>query len=174
MRAPVDAETPTDEQFAEIYNSHYRRVFGLCRYLLNSFDAAEDAAQESFLRAKARFASYDPSLSLSSWLLGIASNHCIDLLRRRGLESRLFEDDAPDPPARNPSPLSELLVRERGDAVRDALLQLPERFRVPLTLAYYNEMSYDEIAGMLSLKRTHVATLLFRAKQQLREILKKE
>jgi RNA polymerase sigma-70 factor (ECF subfamily) len=175
MNAPVDAETQSEAQFAEIYKTHYRRVFGLCRYLLNSFDAAEDAAQESFLRAKAGFASYDPRLSVASWLLGIASHHCIDLLRRRGLEGRLFEpDNVPEPAARNRSPLTELLVRERGDAVRDALLQLPEKLRVPLALAYYGELSYDEIAEILSLKRTHVATLLFRAKQQMREKLKND
>jgi RNA polymerase sigma-70 factor (ECF subfamily) len=175
MYAPVDAQTPLEHDFADIYKTHYRRVFGLCRYLLNSFDAAEDATHEAFLRAKARLASYDTSLSFSAWLLGIASNHCIDLLRRRGVETRLFEsDEATEPPSHGPGPLTSLIVEERSDAVRNALLQLPDKFRVPLTLAYYNDLSYDEIATMLGLKRSHVATLLFRAKQQIREKLDKE
>ena len=127
-----------------------------------------------FLRAQRKFSTYDTSMPLSSWLLGIASNHCIDMLRRRGVETRLFETETAEgfePSSRGPSPLSELMASERGDAVRSALAGLPERFRVPLVLAYYNEMSYDEIAAALGVGRNQVATLIFRGKQQLREKL---
>jgi RNA polymerase sigma-70 factor (ECF subfamily) len=147
----------------------------LCRYLLNSFEAAEDAAHEVFLRAQRKLATYDPSLPVSSWLLGIASNHCIDLLRRRTTEKRIFElegRDAMDSPSGGPTPLGELIAAERGHDVRHALSELPEKYRVPLVLTYYNEMSYDEIAAILGLGRNHVATLIFRGKQQLREKLR--
>jgi RNA polymerase sigma-70 factor (ECF subfamily) len=174
MVTPVDSPKPVEQDFAEIYRTHYRRVFGLCRYLLNSADAAEDATHEAFLRAQRKFAGYDHSQPLSSWLLAIASHHCIDVLRRRRLETRLFElnsfEDL-DPAARGPSPLSEILAAERSGAVRGALAALPDKFRIPLVLAYYNDLGYDEIAGILGLKRTHVATLLFRAKHQMRRIL---
>jgi RNA polymerase sigma-70 factor (ECF subfamily) len=174
MNTPVESEAPFDQHFADIYKTHYRRVFGLCRYLLNSFDAAEDATHEVFLRAQRKFATYDPSLPFSSWLLGIASNHCIDLLRRRSTEKRIFDPDSSDgtePPSGRLTPLGELIVSERGHNVRNALSQLPEKYRVPLVLAYYNEMSYDEIAAALGLSRNNVATLIFRAKQQLRQKL---
>src|SRR6266568_3227133 len=91
MYATVDSQAPSEQDFADIYKAYYRRVFSLCRYLLNSFDAAEDATHEVFLRAQRKLASYDPAFPFSSWLLGIASHHCIDLLRRRGTERRLFE-----------------------------------------------------------------------------------
>jgi RNA polymerase sigma-70 factor (ECF subfamily) len=173
MHAPVEPQA-FDQHFADIYKTHYRRVFSLCRYLLNSFDAAEDATHEVFLRAQRRLATYDPSLPFSSWLLGIASNHCIDLLRRRTTEKRIFDVDAGEtmePPSGRLTPLGELIAAERGHDVRNALSQLTEKYRVPLVLAYYNEMSYDEIAAALGLGRNHVATLIFRAKQQLREKL---
>jgi RNA polymerase sigma-70 factor (ECF subfamily) len=170
MYAVAERPMPLEDDFENIYKAHYRRVFSLCRYLLNSADAAEDATHEVFLRAQRRFDTYDSSLPLSSWLLGIASHHCIDILRRRGVETRLFEIEAEgfEPSARGPNPLAELIAAERGDEVRHALRQLPEKFRVPLVLAYYNELRYDEIGEMLGLKRNHVATLLFRAKQLLR------
>src|SRR5215510_3256580 len=105
MHIPVESQTPFNQHFADIYNTHHRRVFGLCRYLLNSFEAAEDATHEVFLRAQRKLATYDPSLPFSSWLLGIASNHCIDLLRRRNTEKRIFDVDAKDPgEARSGSP----------------------------------------------------------------------
>ena len=66
------------------------------------------------------------------------------------------------------SPLNELIRRERSEAVRQAVLRLPEKFRVPLTLRYYGELSYDEIAEQLGFTRANVATLVFRAKQELR------
>ena len=77
-------------------------------------------------------------------------------------------------PSASVSPLNELVAAERGHDVRRALSQLPDKYRVPLVLAYYNEMSYDEIAAALGFGRNHVATLIFRGKQQLREKLKKE
>ena len=110
-------------------------------------------------------------------LLGIASNYCIDLLRRRGVEMRVFETAAaelPERSSRGPGPLTQLLATEQGDRIRDALSELPDRFRLVLVLAYYNELRYDEIARMLGLKRSHVATLIFRAKQQLREKLQEK
>jgi len=174
MNTPVEPKSPFDQDFADLYKMHYRRVFSLCRYLLNSFDAAEDATHEVFLRAQRKLATYDPSLPFSSWLSGIASNHCIDLLRRRTTEKRIFDldsSDAADPPSKSLTPLGEMMAAERGHDVRNALSRLPEKYRVPLVLAYYNEMSYDEIAAALGLGRNHIATLIFRAKQQLREQL---
>jgi RNA polymerase sigma-70 factor (ECF subfamily) len=162
------------ESFSDIYKTHYRRVFSLCRYLLNSLDAAEDATHEVFMRAQRKLATYDPSLPFSSWLLGIATNHCIDVLRRRKTEKRIFEpggSDGTEPRSGRLTPLGELIASERGHEVRNALSQLSDKYRVPLVLAYYNEMSYDEIAAVLGLGRNAVATLIFRGKQQLREKL---
>lgn len=170
--------TATMEQdFTVIYEEQHGRVLRLCRYLLNSADAAEDAAHEVFLRAQSKISTYDTALPLSSWLSGIATNYCIDMLRRRGTEKRLFDVESSetlDSPSRGPSALSEILTAERGNDVRSALAELADKYRVPLVLVYYNEMSYDDIASTLGLTRNLVATLIFRGKQQLRLKLQKE
>src|SRR6187455_648410 len=93
MVEAVETGKPTDLDFEVIYNTHYRRVLNLCRYLLNSPDKAEDAAHEAFMRAHAAMDSYNPAWPLSSWLLKITSNYCVDLLRRRTRERRILDGE---------------------------------------------------------------------------------
>lgn len=160
--------------FAEIYRGLARRVFGLCRHLLGSTEAAEDATSEVFLRVQRAMSSYDTAIPFPRWLLSVASHCCVDRLRRRRVEGRLFaaEDAAPFAADESlGSPLTQLLVEEERQAVRTAIARLSERFRVPLVLRYYNDMSYEEIAAALGSNRNSVATLIFRAKKELRRAL---
>lgn len=177
MYATAESPMLTEPDFSDIYREHHRRVYNLCAYLLNSRDAAEDAAHEVFLRARRRMETYDPAFPFSKWILRIAANHCVDVLRRRGFERRLFETDASEMTelcSNQPSPLGEVISSEQSQDVRRALASLPDKIRIPLVLAYYNDSGYDEIATTLHIPRNTVATLLFRGKQQLREKLRKE
>ena len=165
-----------DADFDALYDPQARRVLQTCRYLLGSPDEAEDAAQEVFLRARQRFEQYDRARPFASWILGVASHHCIDRLRRRGREMRLFgtadiERVAAPARSREPGPLAALLVRERGREVRAAVATLPVKYRVPVVLAYFHELSYAEIGELLGIERGHVAVLVFRARQHLRRTL---
>src|SRR5207344_2358635 len=110
--------------FAELYRTHYRRVFGLCRQLLGKAERAEDAAQEVFLRAHNAFASYDQAQPFAGWILRIASNHCVDLLRRRRKELELFgteSDERIAAEADDSDVLGDLLTAERAAEVRAAV-----------------------------------------------------
>lgn len=165
------------EGLAGLYEAFGRRVLGLCRHILGSPEAAEDAQGDVFLRLPQAIERYDPALPFDRWLFGVTSHHCLDVLKRRRLESRLFaaeleEDDsasAGDQPG--PSPLAAVLTDEGRIRVRDALLGLPERYRVALALRYYGELGYEEIAAQLGVTRNHVAILIFRGKQALRRLL---
>ncbi len=175
--AIAELPMPAEKEFSDIYRDHHRRVLNLCAYLLNSRAAAEDAAHEVFLRAHRKMHMYDPALSFSNWILKVASNYCVDILRRRRKEKQLFETDSGESSefsSNQPGPLAQLLTSEQGRSIRSALGSLPDKFRIPLVLAYYNEFSYDEIAVALEIPRNTVATLLFRGKQLLREKLRKE
>ena len=160
--------------FAEAYTAHYRQVRGLCRQLLGSTERAEDAAQEAFMRAYNAFASYDSAQPFAGWIMKIARNHCLDLLRRRTKERALFGDEAEEAAAAEApgeDGLGAVLGAERAAAVNAAVAKLPERYRVPLAFAYYADADYDEIATSLGITRTHVGVLLCRAKQLLRQSL---
>ncbi len=163
------------EALGEIYRVYVRRVFGLCRYMLESRESAEDATSEVFLKLQRSIESYDGSIPFPKWLLRVASNQCIDVLRRRKRGRLVFvegeEGVALEAASSEPSPLSAVLSTEERVQVRDAIAGLPENYRIPLVLRYYGELSYDEIAQQLSLQRNYVAALLFRAKQELRRKL---
>jgi len=136
-------------------------VVRLCARLLGA-DDAEDAANEACMRAQDRLASYD---------------HGIDQLRRRSVEQRLFEPvetDLEALPGRDPSALEGLIRSESQAAVQDALDRLPERYRAPLALRYMADLDYNEIGAELGLERGQVATLLFRGKRRMRELLRGE
>jgi RNA polymerase sigma-70 factor (ECF subfamily) len=160
--------------FSELYRHLRPRVMGLCRHMLGSRAAAEDATSEVFLRLQRALADYDPARSFPAWILAIAKRHCIDRLRRANLERRLFEAEADAPPVQDavtPSPLDAVLLAEKRDVVREALKKLPEKQRHVLVLRYTCELSYDEIAEATGLGRNQVAVLIFRAKAALRRVL---
>ena len=126
------------------------------------------------MRAYKNFEKYDTGQPFWQWIASIANNHCGDLLRKRSRLTRLFGDEeteldlleAPDKQA-----LAVLIEAEDSSALNRAVAQLPDKYRVPLVLAYYNDSSCDHIAADLSISRNHVGVLLLRAKQRLRSTL---
>jgi RNA polymerase sigma-70 factor (ECF subfamily) len=162
------------DAFADLYGAYTEPVSRLCRRLLGSDDEARDARSEVFLRAREALGSYDPRRPFRAWLLAIAAHHCVDRLRRRAVEGRLFEaaDLAEETlPADGPSPLGSALARERRDQLLAALDALPPRHRAPLVLRYFAELPYDAIAELLGVGTRDVGVLLFRAKLRLRDAL---
>ncbi len=160
-----------------LYRRFARPVYGMCRNLLGSKEAAEDATQEVFMKMQRGVAGYNGSIPFLNWLFSVTSHHCIDLLRKRSREQGwVTGDELPLERASNPmaSPLTEVLVKDKGAHVREAMAQLPVKYRVPLTLQYFGDLKYDEIAERLHLNRNTVATLIFRAKQELRVLLGRE
>jgi RNA polymerase sigma-70 factor, ECF subfamily len=168
------ANSDDADALGELFREFQPRVLSLCRYLLGSREDAEDAASEVFARLPRSMKTYDATLPFPKWLMSVASHHCVDLLRRRTVEQRIFDasdEQTPEAVAHRPSPLEELVTAEERGVVRAAIARLPERSRLPLVLRYYNELTYDEIAEALNLSRANVATLIFRAKQELRTAL---
>ncbi len=164
------------EALGEIHRRYVRRAFGLCRYMLDSRESAEDATSEVFLKLQRSIESYDGSIPFPRWLLRVAGNQCIDALRRRRRGRQVIvevEDGAAviEATSSEPSPLGTVIRMEERVQLQAAIARLPENYRVPLVLRYYSELSYDEIGQQLGLQRNHVATLIFRAKQELRRKL---
>jgi RNA polymerase sigma-70 factor, ECF subfamily len=161
-------------RFDALYREHYHRVLGLCRRLLGGIDDAEDAAQEVFMRGYRSFASYRPGDPFGPWIGAIASNYCIDVLRQRRRLAGVFAESAghvADAEDTADSGADVLISAHTADAIARAVEALPEKYRLPVVLAYYADASYDDIARALGITSNHVGVLLLRARARLRREL---
>jgi RNA polymerase sigma-70 factor (ECF subfamily) len=161
-----------DEAFARLVEAYQVPVFNLCFRILGEAAEAEDASQETFLRAYRSLASYDPQRKLSSWLLSIASHHCIDRLRRRRLVSLPLEDLGPaeDPADPSPGPEASLANSERQLAVRRLLDHLAPQDRAAIVLRYWYDLPVEEIGETLGLSVSAVKSRLHRARRTMAQV----
>jgi RNA polymerase sigma-70 factor (ECF subfamily) len=163
------AHQDDDGAFTQLVEAYQRPVFNLCYRMLGDPAEAEDAAQETFIRAYTRLASYDPNRKFSSWLLAIASHYCIDRLRRRRFTLVSWDDLPPwrwlpDP---HPQPEEMALRHETQRHVRELLETLPPDYKAAVILRYWHELSYEEIAEALDSTLSAIKSRLFRARQMM-------
>ena len=165
------------EVLGAIYTAHYRHVLQVCRRFFPQPQDAEDAAAEVFLKLHRVLETRDEAVPFRPWVSQVAGRHCIDKLRRRKREkdSCMEGADVSDvPDYSTPSPLSQVLRREERLEVREQLIRLPKKYKVPLVLRYYKQMSYSEIARALKSRLPAVRMMIFRAKEELRRNLQRE
>ncbi len=161
------------EAWGDLYRRYAPAIFRFCRRALPTREDAEDATVEIFMKLREKLGQYDPGRPFSSWLYKVAANHCWDLLRRRHTRQDLETGDVATLPleSSDPGQLSRLIEEQTAGKLRAALAQLPPRARMVLTLRYYADFNYDEIAEALRLPREAVGVTLLRARHQLRRVL---
>ncbi|MCZ7543901.1 MAG: sigma-70 family RNA polymerase sigma factor [Anaerolineae bacterium] len=162
------------DAFAGLIEAYQQPVFNLAYRMLGEANEAEDAAQEAFLRAYRNLHRYDMSRSFKTWLLSITSNYAIDRLRRRRLSWLSIDEPLPPHPALTsdaPDPEGAVIDGERADLVQDLLAKLPDDYRMVVTLRYWYDYSYAEIAEMTDSTESAVKSRLFRARRALAEML---
>jgi RNA polymerase sigma-70 factor (ECF subfamily) len=149
-------------------------VYNLAYRMLGDAYEAEDAAQETFLRAYRKLGSYDPTRKFSTWLLSIASHHCIDLLRRRRMTLLSLEDEGLPASALvsdQPGPEPHAMQSEREAQIQALLNTLSDDHRAVVVLHYWYDLSYEEIARVTDSTLSAVKSRLFRARRMLAEQL---
>ncbi|MBX3064897.1 MAG: sigma-70 family RNA polymerase sigma factor [Anaerolineae bacterium] len=164
-----------DQQaFAELVRAHQNAVYNLAYRMLNDRTEAEDAAQETFLRAYSSLDRYDPERPFRTWLLSITSNHCIDKLRKRRLTWLSLEEPLPPHPALTSDevePEEAVIQKERDAMIQAMLADLSPEYRAAVVLRYWYDLSYDEIATTLNTTESAIKSRLFRARQTLADKL---
>jgi RNA polymerase sigma-70 factor (ECF subfamily) len=156
--------------FTTIVQNYQNAVYNLCYRMLGNPGDAEDAAQETFLRAYRAIHRYDPNRKFSTWILSIATNYSIDQLRKRRLFT-LSLDAIPylDVRDTNVGPEGSLLMGERQKKIQHLLDTLKPKDRAAIVMRYWYDYSYDEIGETLNLTNSAVKSRLHRARQALAE-----
>jgi RNA polymerase sigma-70 factor (ECF subfamily) len=175
--SPDAAADPTDAELLERYAAgdqaaarvltarHVPRVYALARRMLNDRAEAEDVAQETMLRLWRMAPDWRADgAALGTWLYRVASNLCIDRLRRRrGAPA----DAAPEVPDASPGAQARLEAADRAAALSAALARLPERQRLAVVLRHLEERPNPEVAAILEISVEAVESLLARARRAL-------
>ena len=164
------------EAFAEIVYSFTDAVYNLCYRMLSNREEAEDATQETFIRAHRALSSYDSSRSFKTWLLSIASNHCIDRIRKRRVQYLSLDDPIASEAtlalsSNELTPEEATLEHERERLIGRLMNDLPGEYRAAVVLRYWYDYSYQEIAEALSTTESAIKSRLFRARQMLADRL---
>jgi RNA polymerase sigma-70 factor (ECF subfamily) len=182
MSAPGKTE-PTDliarvragdtQAWGDLYREFAPAIFRFCRRAMPTREDAEDATMEIFMKLRDKLIQYDQSRSFTAWLYRVAANHCWDMLRRRKARHDKDTEDIDDLPLEAPEPnqLEKLIEERTSEEVRKALDKLGARARMALVMRYYSDMSYDEIADALGVRRPFVGVVLLRARHELRQAL---
>ncbi len=171
----VEAALAGDERaFEQLVAAYATPVYNLAYRMLGDPAEAEDAAQETFIRVYRRLHTYDPSRKFSSWILSIASHHCIDRLRRRRHRHVSLEEMPPWKPlvSQAPDPEERAVARDESARLQALLDDLPPDYRLPLVLHYWYGLSYNEICEVTGLSLSAVKTRLHRARLKFADIMR--
>jgi RNA polymerase sigma-70 factor (ECF subfamily) len=157
--------------FSRLIHTYQTPVYNLTYRMLGDRMEAEDAAQETLLRAFKNLDRYDPNRSFRTWLLSIAAHHCVDRLRRR---RPLVPLDEASLESASHGPEATLVQQEAREQVQRLLMELPPADRAAVTLRYWYDCSYEEIADMLETTVSAVKSRLHRARRALARVLEEE
>ena len=168
--------------FEQLMLASQDRVYTLCLRMTGNREDALDLAQEAFLNAWRGLASFQGNSSFSTWVYRLASNACIDFLRKRKRRQQgesphsLDDEEAPLPEPADPrgSPEEELERRELRRAVERGLQALPDHHRQVLVMRELSGMSYQEIGAVLDLDLGTVKSRIARARLALKKFLVQE
>lgn len=163
--------------FRDLVERHQNAVIGTVAKMLGNASESEDIAQQVFLRIWKNAKRYRPDAKFTTYLFTITRNLVFNETRRKSRKKEVSSDEREEnsnllieaSPDRQPD--SELLQAELQRAVDDAIASLPETQRMAVVLRRYEQLSYEEIAGVLNLSVSAVKSLLFRARTSLREAL---
>lgn len=158
-----------DQAFGSLVEVYQKPVFSLCYRMLGNSRDAEDASQESFIRAYRYLKKYDPNRSFATWLLSIAAHYCIDRTRKRRLLT-ISTDVIPTEIVadRNaPNPEKEMKQQEKELLIQNLMGNLKPTDRAAIILRYWHDYSEVEIAQALDLTVSAVKSRLYRARRSL-------
>jgi len=177
----VEAAMRGEQQaFAELMDRYRDTIFYMLLRMVKNKSDADDLTIEAFGKAFKNIHQYTPNFAFSTWLFKIASNNCIDFLRKKKTNTISIESQSDDPskdtqmsiPAHGLDPEENLIKQQEAALMRNIVEKLKPRYRELVRLRYFNEYSYEEISSEMNIPIGTVKAQLFRARELLNNILK--
>lgn len=173
----ASARNGDEAAFGELVQKYQKRVYALTVRMCPTPELAEEAAQEAFLSAWQGLPFFRGDAAFSTWLYRLASNACVDLLRKeRRHQGTSLDDDTvgAEIPDTKPTPEEAAETKELRAQIEAGLRQLSPEHRAVLILREIQQLNYEEIADALSLDLGTVKSRISRGRRQLRDFLKEQ
>ncbi len=161
------------EAFEEIISRYKKLVSNVIYNLSINRSDVSDLSQETFLRVYKSIHSYNPDYKFATWLIKITTNVCLDWLRQKKNHSISMEDFSETPDDQS-NPESEYIENEELRILRQAIKELPEKYRIPVILFHQQRLSYKEIEKILKQPETIIKNRLYRGRIMLRKKLQSQ
>jgi RNA polymerase sigma-70 factor (ECF subfamily) len=158
------------ELFSELVTRYKKLVFNVVYNMIHDKQEVNDMSQEIFIRIYQSLHRYNPQFKFSTWSVKIATNYCLDAMRKKKIDS-LPIDEVPDIPSNGDTPEVRYIKKEQSIRIKKAIENLPEKYKIPVILFHQNGLSYEEITKVLNEPMTIVKNRLYRARLMLREEL---
>lgn len=175
----ADALAGNEDSYKKLVDKYDRPIFFHIRKMIREQEMVEDLVQEVFIKAFKNLQTYSNEYAFSTWLYRIATNHTIDYLRKKKLQTFSINDpiktkdgemevQLPDMSFSTDAPV---MKKERKAIVQEAIMNLPDKYKKVIQLRHMEELSYDEIADELDLPLGTVKAHIFRARELLYKAL---
>jgi RNA polymerase sigma-70 factor (ECF subfamily) len=173
------AKQGDQQAYAELMGRYRDSIYYMLLKMVNNTSDAEDLMIEAFGKAFKNIDQYTPSFAFSTWLFKIATNNCIDFIRKRRTSTISIDQTSDDQETQSitiqsdtPDPEEHMIIDQKVRMLRDVVSKLKPRYKTLVELRYFNEYSYEEISEELELPIGTVKAQLFRARELLYNILK--
>jgi len=173
------AKDGDQKAYAELMQRYKDSIYFMALKMVNNKDDAMDLTVETFGKAFENIEKYKPDFAFSTWLFRIATNNCIDFIRKKRISlisiNSMVDDDGDDRPLQiksdtlNPEETS--IKKQQQEQLKIIVEKLPQRYKTLIVLRYFEEQSYEEIAQQLDLPLGTVKAQLFRARDLLSNII---
>ena len=176
------AKEGDQKAYAELMQRYKDSIYFMALKMVNNKDDAMDLTVETFGKAFENLVKYKPDFAFSTWLFRIATNNCIDFIRKKRLNvvslSSLTDQDGEERQfevrSENLNPEETSIRKQENEKLKNIVDQLPSRYRTLIILRYFEEQSYEEIAQQLDLPLGTVKAQLFRARDLLANVMNRK
>ncbi len=156
--------------FEEIVTKYKKLVFSVVYKMISDREEANDVSQEVFIRLYKSLEKYNPEYKMSTWIVKITSNLCLDTLRKKKQDTVAL-DDAIGVSSDADTPEETLIKKQKTLLIKNAINELPEKYKILITLFHNNGMSYEEMTKVLNEPMSIIKNRLYRARLMLKEKL---